>query len=670
MMMNDRGGGTSFNAYLNMALGVSIVLPVLAIGGLATAIWFMDGLHLSGLTPSWEIFFGSVLGALFITVLIIVVAWSRVRGQLRQQVTSMTLVLRGAIEGTSQSSRTSVIGNDEMANLAASINAVLDMRQGAGSTMTEASTLQSQIEKLLQEVSAVGEGDLSVQAEVTPDTLGVLADSFNYMIEELAKVVGRVQTTTQQVIQATRRIIERTGELARSSEAQGAQVGLTSDQVEEMAAFILSAARNATLSAAAAQEALTSASEGKLAVDDTINGLQRISVNVQDTAKKIKRLGERSQEIGDIVRIIEDLAEQTNLLALNAAIQSAMAGENGRGFAVVSDEIRLLAERSGDAAKKIVVLVKSIQTETHEAVVAMEESTTEVVLGANQADNAGRALAAILVAVDHQAHMVEDIARAANDRTQTSEAVAMAMNRILDITRQTNATMHDTAASITYLAELADQLRASVSTFRLPTQPGQQPALNMPQRQMMPPMLGAPNMAPPNTNTGAYGTPFPPALPPSYNSTNTGGQYVPYEQQMGQNTPQQRPTQQRPAQTGQQAQTGQFGQPGQQAQTGQFGQPGQQRPQGASNTPSAPRPNYGQQPSQPGQAPSGPFPTGPFISPMPAQPDTTQRPSQPDLNQRPSLPPSSASHSFDPWEDEQSSPDGWNGASAPPFVDR
>jgi len=189
---------------------------------------------------------------------------------------------------------------------------------------------------------------------------------------------------------------------------------------------------------------------------------------VQETSKKIKRLGERSNEIGEIVRIIEDIADQTNLLALNAAIQSAMAGEHGRGFAVVADEIRLLAERSTESTKRIATLVKSIQGDTYEAVVAMEDSTQEVVKGSQLADEAGRALNSIFAAVERQASTIQMIAQAANEQASVSEDVANAMTEISEITNRTNAGTQEAAMSVSYLSELSDQLRASVSTFRLP----------------------------------------------------------------------------------------------------------------------------------------------------------------------------------------------------------
>src|SRR5437763_4003232 len=376
--------------------------------------------------------------------------------------------------GGDRSVRATVSGDDEFAMLSMSLNSLLD-NQGfatggaaASGGGNDAAALQAQIEQLLQEVSAVGDGDLRVQAEVTPDTLGVLADSFNYMIEELAKVVGRVQATAMQVTHATRRILDRSDELAQASATQVEQISHTTEVLEALAIFIQNVARNAQLSAEAAQEALGNANAGQQAVRQSIDGMMVIRENVQETSKKIKRLGERSNEIGEIVRIIEDIADQTNLLALNAAIQSAMAGEHGRGFAVVADEIRLLAERSTESTKRIATLVKSIQGDTYEAVLAMEDSTQEVVKGSQLADEAGRSLNSIYTAVERQAQMIESIARAANEQTSVSEAVAVAMGQISDITRQTNIGTQEAAASVSYLAELTEQLRASVSTFRLP----------------------------------------------------------------------------------------------------------------------------------------------------------------------------------------------------------
>ncbi|MBV9615099.1 MAG: HAMP domain-containing protein [Ktedonobacteraceae bacterium] len=457
-------GGMTVNALMQLELFTSIGIPVVL---LALLSWLSTSLdHFSLMI--------AVLICAVVVLLSVMVIHYIIQGRVRDRVQQLTEVCRDYTSGD-RTARAVVNGGDDFAFLAISINTLLDNQNNAApqsslgvGSGSDAAALQAQIEKLLQEVSAVGDGDLRVQAEVTPDTLGVLADSFNYMIEELAKVVGRVQSTAVQVTNATRRILDGSAELAQASETQVAQISQTTEAVEALAIFIQNVARNAQLSAEMAQEALRNAANGQQSVRQTIEGMMLIRENVQETSKKIKRLGERSNEIGEIVRIIEDIADQTNLLALNAAIQSAMAGEHGRGFAVVADEIRLLAERSTESTKRIATLVKSIQGDTYEAVVAMENSTQEVVKGSQLADEAGRALNSIYGAVERQAQMIENIARAANEQTTVSEAVAVTMGRISEITRQTDAGTQEAAVSVSYLAELSEQLRASVSTFRLP----------------------------------------------------------------------------------------------------------------------------------------------------------------------------------------------------------
>ena len=462
--MNDTDrGGMTVSSLLVMALTASVAIPVIAIIVLGIFRGILD-----------QTFFVYMVGLCALVVLLGVLTVNYfVRRRIQDRLLGLVDVCRNFAAGD-HSVRAPVTGDDEFAMLSMSVNTLLDSQgfaTGGGATSSvggDAAALQAQIEKLLQEVSAVGDGDLRVQAEVTPDTLGVLADSFNYMIEELAKVVGRVQATAMQVTNATRRILDRSDELAQASTTQVDQISQTTEAVEALAIFIQNVARNAQLSAEAAQEALRNANAGQQAVRQSIDGMMVIRENVQETSKKIKRLGERSNEIGEIVRIIEDIADQTNLLALNAAIQSAMAGEHGRGFAVVADEIRLLAERSTESTKRIATLVKSIQGDTFEAVVAMEDSTQEVVKGSQLSDEAGRALNSIYTAVERQAQMIENIALAANEQAQVSENVAVAMGQISEITRQTNTGTQEAAMSVSYLAELADQLRASVATFRLP----------------------------------------------------------------------------------------------------------------------------------------------------------------------------------------------------------
>ncbi len=493
--------GWRVSAQLNVFTALACAVPAIAILFLG---WYAVSEPISGLnqqTTLWTV----TLSTVALTLLIVFVALGRMRAALRGYITSLADVARQAAAGDS-SARAVVAGDDDYAQLAIVINTLA--ARGAGATpqkatmdAPDAALLQAQIERLLTEVSAVGEGDLRVQAEVTPDTLGVLADSFNFMIEELAKVVGSVQTTANQVTAATRRLLDRATDVTQASEAQARQISLASERVAQIADFVQLSATNALQAAEAAREALNSSREGQMAVVKTTEGMSHIRENVQETSKKIKRLGERSQEVGEIVRLIEDIAEQTNLLALNATIQSAAAGENGRGFAVVADEIRILATRVADATKRVSAIVQAIQGDTQDAVIAMEESTQDVVAGSRLADDAGRSLQRIYGAVERQARMINDIARGANERRQVAETVAVAMNQIAEVTRQTNAITQDTMSAVSYLANLAEQLRASVATFRLPEHiaeaAGLQVRPELPQQSSAAlPRLGAPEWSP------------------------------------------------------------------------------------------------------------------------------------------------------------------------------
>ena len=364
--------------------------------------------------------------------------------------------------------RAPVTSDDELGQVAVTVNTMVDQIV-ANTRAQEAqnAALQTQIVKLLEEISSVAEGDLTVEAEVSADALGAVADSFNYMIVELRQIVGRVNTATQQVGRSTDEILATTDVLNGSAEQQASRIADTSVAVEEMAVSIGQVAENAALSAQVAREARDAASAGAVAVTATVEGMGRIRNQVQETARKIERLEASSQEIGTIVSLIKDVADQTGVLALNAAIRAAAAGEHGRGFAVVAEEVRRLAERVTVASAQIDTLVKGIQAETGEATLAMTQGSQEVASGVRVADDAGRALARIDTTARQLAELIEAISLAADQQARASAGIARAMGELSQVTQGTASGSQQAATSIASLATLADDLRESVATFRL-----------------------------------------------------------------------------------------------------------------------------------------------------------------------------------------------------------
>ena len=329
---------------------------------------------------------------------------------------------------------------------------------------------QDAILRLLDEMSSLADGDLTVQATVTDDITGAIADSINYAIEALRELVATINDTAMQLDQATRQTQAAAGHLAKASVAQSRQVAAATDAVSAMAASIEEVSGNAERSADVARHAVDVAHKGGDAVRRTIDGMNAIRENIQDTSKRIKRLGESSQEIGNIVELINDIAEQTNILALNASIQASMAGESGRGFAVVADEVQRLAERAGHATRQIEVLVRTIQSDTNEAVVSMERTTTDVVGGALLAENAGAALGEIEDVSNQIAQLVQNISASARQQAATSAHISRTMQVLREISQQTADNTSATSAAIGRLADLSAQLRKSVSGFSLPQQ--------------------------------------------------------------------------------------------------------------------------------------------------------------------------------------------------------
>ncbi len=327
---------------------------------------------------------------------------------------------------------------------------------------------QQAIMRLLDEMGDLADGDLTVNATVTEDITGAIADSMNFTIDALRNLVESINTTASQVTTAAEKTQATATHLAEASNHQAQQIASASTAVNEMAISIEGVSKNADQLAEESQRSVDIAKKGAEAVQKTINGMDIIREQIQETSKRIKRLGESSQEIGDIVELINDIAEQTNILALNAAIQAAMAGEAGRGFAVVADEVTRLAERSSDATKQIEALVKTIQTDTNEAIISMEQSTSGVVAGAKIAEDAGAALSEIENVSAHLAELVQSITSATRQQANAASNISDTMNVIQEITTQTSEGTNQTAQSIGNLSDLANELKRSVSGFKLP----------------------------------------------------------------------------------------------------------------------------------------------------------------------------------------------------------
>jgi twitching motility protein PilJ len=369
-----------------------------------------------------------------------------------------------------------------LALLAAALAALvlLAVVQRALATSRRASDLQAQqnernqqaILRLLDELSSLADGDLTVQATVTEDITGAIADSINYAIEALRELVTTINDSAIKLDAATRQTQALSTHLAKASSGQSKQIASASESIAAMAASTEEVSGNAERSADVARHSVDIAHKGGDAVRRTIDGMNAIRENIQETSKRIKRLGESSQEIGNIVELINDIAEQTNILALNASIQASMAGEAGRGFAVVADEVQRLAERAANATKQIEVLVRTIQADTNEAVVSMERTTTDVVGGALLAENAGAALEEIEQVSNQIASLVQNISASSRQQATSSQSVSRNMQVLREISSQTAESTTATSASIGKLAELAAQLRKSVTGFRLPEGPG------------------------------------------------------------------------------------------------------------------------------------------------------------------------------------------------------
>ena len=342
-----------------------------------------------------------------------------------------------------------------------------DARKRAAKSEAENKRNQEAILRLLNEMGDLADGDLTIRAKVTEDITGAIADSMNYTIDELRTLVTGVNNASTSVSAKSQQAQAVSVQLLDAAEKQSKEIQDTTQQVLGVAKTLTSVSSDAEESSQVAMRSLAASDKGRLAVQNSIAGMNDIRDQIQETSKRIKRLGESSQEIGEIVELISDITEQTNVLALNAAIQAASAGEAGRGFSVVAEEVQRLAERSGEATKQIGAIVKTIQADTQDAVAAMEKSTTGVVEGAKLSDAAGQALSEIDTVTKSLANLIQRISTDTQAQALSANKVAQNMQDILEINRQTTSGTQQTASSIKELADVASDLKASVSGFKL-----------------------------------------------------------------------------------------------------------------------------------------------------------------------------------------------------------
>ena len=331
---------------------------------------------------------------------------------------------------------------------------------------------QRAILRLLDEMANLADGDLTVHATVTEEITGAIADSVNFTIDALRTLVTTINSTAAEVSSSANKTQKTANTLADASNKQAREIASASAAVTDMAESMESVTREAAESAEVALKSVEIAQKGADVVRKTIGSMESIREQIQETSKRIKRLGESSQEIGDIVGLITEIADQTNILALNAAIQASTAGDAGRGFAVVADEVQRLAERAGNATKQIEGLVNTIQADTNEAVKSMEISTSGVVSGAAMAEDAGEALKEIEDVSTELSKLIQGISDSARKQSEVANNVSLSMNVIQEITLQTSEGTEETSTSLNALNELSGELSRSVSGFKLPSGEG------------------------------------------------------------------------------------------------------------------------------------------------------------------------------------------------------
>ena len=403
-----------------------------------------------------------IIGAMVLGSLVI---WFVARG-ISQQANSIKEML-GNIGIGILDARAEKITNDELGEVAEALNAMSDTTLSLIESDEKRSSVQNSIEDLIGEMEQIAGGNLSVNADVKEDITGTIAGTVNHMTEQLRMIVQQVQNATYLVTTSADDIASESTQLSQETEAQAQKIGNTSAEVLQITGEFQNVAKKTEESVEVAQKARESANKGYRAVTDTVEGMDRIREQVQTTSKRIKRLGESSQEVGEIVQLISDIADRTSILALNASIQASMAGDAGQGFAVVAEEVERLAERSTDATKQISMLIKAIQTGTSEAIADMEEATREVVEGSQLATQAGQTLAEINEVSQQLETSIRKVSDSALEQAEAATKIASTMNDISSTTKQSAERSRLNTDQVSALATLANQLGDSVSRFRL-----------------------------------------------------------------------------------------------------------------------------------------------------------------------------------------------------------
>lgn len=356
---------------------------------------------------------------------------------------------------------------DELEKIGFALNVMLEKLEGLIESEADRDRLQSNITSLLNIVSAAADGDFTVSAEVTADTLGALADSFNLMVADLSTLIRDVKSASDQIAKSTREILINTETMSRGADNQAKEIEGTYRGAKEMAEILRYANDRTSQAAESARRAAQVAREGREVVKKSIEGMHRIRERVQETARRVRALGESSEEIGEIIEVISDIANRTNLLALNATIEAARAGEAGRGFAVVADEVRMLAERASQAAKDISGLIATIQAGTGETVMAMEQGTEEVEKGTHYVDEAGAALKEIIARVQDSSNSITEISGTFQQQAKASSEIAEAMKRTASIAQETAGGARESRKLAEQMETLSRMLNTAVSKFRL-----------------------------------------------------------------------------------------------------------------------------------------------------------------------------------------------------------